>query len=56
MIQEQPTAALSFRIRPSLKKDLEELAEANGRSLSNYLVWVLKAHAEAAKKQQGKQR
>jgi replication-associated recombination protein RarA len=49
---EQRSAALSFRIKPSLKAALEELAKADMRPLSNYLEVVLKAHAEAESKKQ----
>lgn len=36
---------LTFRIDPVLKKTLETLAAAEGRSLSNYVHWILERHA-----------
>ena len=48
---EPKSAALSFRIRPSLKAALEELAAAEDRALANYLDRVLRAHVEEAKKE-----
>lgn len=46
MTEEQRSAALSFRIKPSLKTALEQLAKADERNLANYLERVLRAHVE----------
>jgi predicted transcriptional regulator len=47
-------AVIGFRVTSDLKEQLEQLAEADNRPLSNYLEHVLKAYAEAeAAKQQG---
>ena len=53
---EQRSAALSFRIRPSLKRDLEELAKADRRPLSNFLEIALEALVESKKQPTGKKR
>jgi hypothetical protein len=53
--EEQRSAALSFRITPSLKAALEQLAKADRRPLSNYLELVLEAHVEQ-KRKEGKRR
>jgi predicted transcriptional regulator len=47
-------ALIGFRVTSDLKEQLEQLAEADNRPLSNYLEHVLKAHAEAAKQQEEK--
>lgn len=44
------TAALSHRIDPQLKADLEDLARSDDRSLANYVQRILQQHVEAAKK------
>lgn len=44
------TEALSQRIDPQLKADLEELAKRDNRSLANYVQNILRQHVEAAKK------
>jgi predicted transcriptional regulator len=49
MEEEQRSAALSFRIKPSLKAALEQLAKADRRPLSNYLELALEAHVETMK-------
>ena len=38
--------SLSFKVDPSLKKSLEDLAEKENRSLSNYVITLLKKHLE----------
>ena len=48
------TEQIGFRIEADIKKQLEQLAQDEGRPLSNYLQYVLKAHVEQAKK--GKKR
>ena len=40
----------SLRIPPDLKASLQRLAEADGRSLTNYIVRVLQEHCAAAEK------
>ncbi|MCH8069404.1 MAG: hypothetical protein IID16_09095 [Candidatus Marinimicrobia bacterium] len=47
---------IALRISPSLKKSLEVLAEADRRSLSNYLCIVLEDHIshKGKKKRRGK--
>lgn len=47
----QKSAALSHRIDPQLKADLESLARSDDRSLANYIQRILQQHVEAAKKQ-----
>ena len=44
---------LGLRIKPSLRGDLDRLAEADRRTLASYIELVLEAHVEA-KKQEGK--
>ena len=44
---------LGLRIKPSLREDLDRLAEADRRTLASYIELVLEAHVEA-KKQEGK--
>jgi hypothetical protein len=46
---------LSFRIRPSLKAALEQLAKGDRRPLSNYLEVLLEHHVEG-KRKEGKKR
>jgi predicted transcriptional regulator len=53
---EQRSAALSFRIKPSLKRELEELAKADRRPLSNFLEIALEALVESKKQPAGKKR
>jgi predicted DNA-binding protein len=45
--EEPRSAALSFRVTPTLKARLERLAKADRRDLSNYLGLVLEMHADA---------
>ncbi len=40
---------LSFKVDEKLKKQLEEFAKTENRSLSNYIVTVLLRHIEAKK-------
>ena len=53
-------ALIGFRVTSELKERLEKLAEADNRPLSNYLEYILKAHADAAddegKQEKGKKR
>lgn len=42
------TIPLSFRLRPEVKKALQDLAEADRRSLTNYIEVILERHIEAA--------
>ncbi len=46
----QKSAALSQRIDPQLKADLEALARSDDRSLANYVQRVLQQHVQTAKK------
>ena len=50
MVERTRDTQVGFRVTSQLKKQLEKLAEADNRPLSNYLEHVLKAHAEAALK------
>jgi hypothetical protein len=52
---ETRAAPLGLRITPSLKAALEELAQADRRTLASYVELVLEAHVEA-KKKEGKRR
>lgn len=40
------TERLQIRITPELKAQLQRLAEADGRTLSNYVEMLIKAAAE----------
>ena len=55
MANETRSAPISYRIRPSLKAELERLAEADKRTLSQYIELALEAHVEA-KRKEGKKR
>lgn len=46
---ETRSASLGLRIKPSLKAALEALAEAEGRSLANYIERLLEAHVVATR-------
>jgi mRNA-degrading endonuclease RelE of RelBE toxin-antitoxin system len=52
---EQRTAAIGIRVKPSVKAELERLAKAQHRPLSNYLQVLLEEHIEA-KKQEAKKK
>lgn len=39
-------APIAFRIDPDLKADLQRLADADDRSLSNYIERVLRQHLQ----------
>jgi hypothetical protein len=45
-------AQIGFRVRAHLKAELERLANAEHRTLANYLEMLLEAHVAAAAKQQ----
>jgi predicted HicB family RNase H-like nuclease len=45
MRKEKLSTSITFRIAPNLKARLEQMAESDGRSLSNYLAWLLERHA-----------
>jgi hypothetical protein len=49
-------AQIGFRIKPSLKAELERLAKADRRSLASYLEILLEAHVADAKRKEGKKR
>jgi hypothetical protein len=40
--------SLSFKVDPRLKQALEDLANKENRSLSNYVITLLKKHLEDA--------
>lgn len=46
----QRTVGISIRYDSSLLSDLKSFARADGRSLANYVVWVLRRHVEALKR------
>ena len=52
---EQRSARIGFRVRPSLKAELERLAKQDRRTLASYLEIALEAHVEA-KRKEGKRR
>lgn len=45
---------IGIRVRPDLKEKLQELAAADGRTLSNYIEIVLTQHVEAQPKKRRK--
>ena len=47
---------LGLRIKPSLREELDGLAEMDRRTLASYVEIVLEAHVEAKMKQEGKRR
>jgi hypothetical protein len=47
---------LGLRIKPSLREELDRLAEADRRTLASYVEIVLEQHVDAKKKQEGKRR
>jgi hypothetical protein len=49
---ETKSEQIGFRVRPSLKADLERLARADRRSLASYLEVVLETHVEAKRAEQ----
>jgi hypothetical protein len=53
--EEKNTAVIAFRVKPSVKAELERLAKAERRPLSNYLSVVVEDHIEA-KRQEGKKK
>jgi predicted HicB family RNase H-like nuclease len=50
VVKESKSAVLNVRIKPSVKAMLERLAEADGRSLANYVERLIETAAEAARK------
>ena len=42
-----------LRITPELKEELRKLAEADGRSLSGYLLYILQMHVDELQKSKG---
>jgi hypothetical protein len=50
MADETRSAPISYRIRPSLKAELERLAADDRRPLSQYIELVLEEHVAATKK------
>ena len=53
--EEKNTAIIAFRVRPSVKAELERLAKAERRPLSNYLAVVIEDYLEA-KQQEAKKK
>lgn len=56
MKQDVDKAALSYQVPASLKRALQDLADADRRKLGPYIRLALEAHVEAAKKQAGEKR
>ena len=50
------TKVLNIRIDPELKKKAKKLAEADGRSLSNWVTKLISLHVEQADVQLAKDR
>lgn len=48
--KEIKTVSINFRIEESTKEDLEKLADADSRTLSNYIRVLLEKHVEKTKK------
>jgi uncharacterized protein (DUF1778 family) len=46
---ESKTEALTIRVKPSIKRLMQERADAAGRSISNYLERLTLAEAEVAR-------
>jgi predicted DNA-binding protein len=45
--KEQKTAMVAIRLKPSVKRTLEKLAAAEGRSVANYVERLIERAAEA---------
>lgn len=45
-MKETKTERIHIKIEPSIKAKAQEIAEAEGRTLSNYIVQLLKAEIE----------
>ena len=45
-MKEIKTERIHIKIEPSIKAKAQELAEAEGRTLSNYIIQLLKAEIE----------
>jgi len=43
------TKILNLRIEPDLKKAAKKLAESDGRSLSNWVTWLIQREVENGK-------
>jgi len=48
------TKILNVRIDPDVKKKASRIAEAEGRSLSNWVTWLIEKEIEKAKKKDKK--
>ena len=44
------TKVLNLRIDPDLKRSAKKLAEADGRSLSNWVTWLIQREVDQAKR------
>jgi predicted DNA-binding protein len=51
---EKKTEPVGLRLRPSLKKALDELSAADRRPLATYIEFVLEDHVAAKKAEGGK--
>jgi hypothetical protein len=50
MMSETKTTQVGVRMRPNLRRALQELAETDRRSLSGYIELALEQHVEARRK------
>ena len=48
----QKTAIIYVRVKPEVKAMLEGQAEAQGRSLANYMEWLARQHSRQARQRQ----
>ena len=48
--------AYSFRFDSELREQLERFAREEGRTLANYIEWVLRQHATEREKREGKRK
>ena len=46
------TKILNLRIDPDLKKDAKKIADEEGRSLSNWVTWLIQKEVKKAKKKE----
>jgi hypothetical protein len=50
VVKEAKISVLNVRVKPSIKAMVERLADADGRSLANYVERLIEAAEEAAQK------
>ena len=48
--------AYSFRFDPELREHLERFAKIDGRTLANYIEWVLRQHVTERTSREGKRK